>query len=172
MSTVPQTLRKGRNEATIPYALNNFSVAFLQYGYINTSNSLDLQRTALLDVKRDYTLFDYAGELQFGGKYVAHWHRRNSSAFFSPHYNGVQFKSYMINSSGQIVPKNFAQYGFANLQQQAGLISLTNFIGTDTRNIFGKYARNPIFNADRMRNLVLTSPDNVIQSQYRQYRIL
>jgi len=152
MSTVPQALRKGPYEAIIPYALNNFGAAFLQYGYITTNNSLDLQRTALLDVKRDYTLFDYAGEVQFGGKFVAHWHRRYSSAFFSPYYNGVQFKYYMVNSSGAIVPKNFAQYGFANLQQQSGLIFLSNFIGTDTRNVFGKYALNPLFNTDRMRN--------------------
>ncbi len=152
MSTVPQALRKGPYEAIIPYALNNFGAAFLQYGYITTNNSLDLQRTALLDVKRDYDLFDFAGELQFGGKYVAHWHRRYSSAYFSPYYNGVQFKYYMINSDGVVVPKNFAQYGFANLQQLSGLIFLSNFIGTDTRNIFGKYALNPIFNADRMRS--------------------
>ncbi len=152
MRIVPQSLLKGPYEALIPYALNNFGIASIQYGYINTSNSLDFQRTGLLDVKRDYTAFDLAGEVQFGGKYVAHWHRRNSTAFFSPYYNGVQFKNYMVDPNGTVVPKNFAAYGFGNLQMSQGLVFLSNFIGSNTRNVFGLYSLNPLVIADRMRN--------------------
>jgi TonB-dependent receptor len=153
MVAVPSDLRKGPYEAFIPFALNNFSIASTQYGYITTNSSLDLQRTARLDVKRAYTLFDYAGEVKFGGKITAHYHRRYSSAFFSPYYNGVQYKSHMINNDGLVVPKDLAAYGFGTtLQQNAGLIFLTNFIGSDTRAVFGQYALNPLFIADKMRS--------------------
>jgi len=152
MSAVPLSLRKGPYEALIPYALNNFNDAFIQYGYVNTSNSLELQKTALLDVKRDYTFSDFAGEVQFGGKYVSRWHRRYSWSLFSPYYNGVQFKQYMRNPDGSVVPKDFAGKGFGNLQQSQGLIFLSNFIGSNTRNIFGQYLLNPLMIADRMRD--------------------
>jgi TonB-dependent receptor len=152
MSTVPQAIRKGPYEALIPYALNNFSIASIQYANITTNNSLDLQRTARLDVKRAYTIFDYAGEAKFGGKYVARYHRRYSTAFFSPYYNGAQYKSHMLNNDGQVVPKDLAAYGFGPIQQNAGLIFLSNFIGRDTRDVYGQYALNPLFIADKMRS--------------------
>lgn len=152
MGIVPQSLRKGPYEALIPYAYNDFNAASIQYGYIRTNNAMDFQRTAILDVRKDYTILDAAGELQFGAKYVDHWHRRYSSTYFSPYYNGVQFKNYMVDASGNVVPKDFAAYGFANLQQSQGLIFLSNFIGTNTRNVFGQYALNPLMIADRMRN--------------------
>jgi TonB-dependent receptor len=152
MKAVPIEQRKGPYELFIPYAMNNFSYASIQWGDISTNNSLDLQRTARLDVRRAYTLFDYAGEVKFGGKMTAHYHRRYSSAYFSPYYNGVQYKSHMINDDGVVVPKDLAAYGFGTLAQNAGLIFVTNFISGDKRDVFGRYALNPLFIADKMRS--------------------
>jgi TonB-dependent receptor len=152
MKGVPADIRKGPYEALIPYAMNNFSTASIQYAYITTNSSLDLQRTARLDVKRAYTLFDYAGEVKFGGKMTARYHRRASTSFFSPYYNGVQYKSHMLNNDGQVVPKDLAAYGFGPLSQNAGLIFLSNFIAGETRDVFGQYALNPLFIADKMRS--------------------
>lgn len=152
MRGVPVDLRKGPYEALIPFAMNNFNYASVQYAYISTNSSLDLQRTARLDVKRAYTLFDYAGEVKFGGKFTARYHRRYSTSFFSPYYNGVQYKSHMLNNDGQVVPKDLAAYGFGPLSQNAGLIFLTNFIAGESRDVFGQYALNPLFIADKMRS--------------------
>jgi TonB-dependent receptor len=152
MRGVPADIRKGPYEAIIPYAMNNFNYASIQYAYITTNNSLDLQRTARLDLTRAYTLFDYAGEVKFGGKITARYHRRYSSSFFSPYYNGVQYKSHMLNNDGQVVPKDLAAYGFGPLAQNAGLIFLTNFIAAEKRDVFGQYALNPLFISDKMRS--------------------
>ena len=153
MKAVPLDMRKGPYEAFIPYAMNNFNYASLQYAYITTNNSLDMQRTARLDLKHAYTLYDYAGEVKFGGKINAHFHRRYSTSFFSPYYNGVQYKSHMFNNDDQAVPKDLAAYGFGNaLKQNAGLIFVTNFIAGETRDVFGQYALNPLFIADKMRS--------------------
>jgi TonB-dependent receptor len=161
MRLIPTTLRQGPWEAYIPYAVNNFKAASLQYGYIRTLNSIDFQRTALLDVRKDYLAFDLAGQLQFGGKYVAHYHRRYSSSYFSPYYNGVQFKTSMKLADGSIVPKPFAQYGFANLQQDQGLVFSTNFINPGFRDVFNRYALAPMFNADILRNWYALAKDGV-----------
>jgi TonB-dependent receptor len=152
MKTVPVSFRKGPFEALIPYATNNFSASYIKYGHIRTSQSLDFQRTANLDIKKDYTLFDLGGQVQFGGKYTMHFHRRNSSYVFSPYYNGSQTRSAMRLPDGSIVTKDWAAYGFANLQKNAGLILMTNFVTNSKRDIYQKYNLNPVLDGNRIRS--------------------
>lgn len=152
MKPVPVSLRHGPYQAIIPYAVDNFSYAYLTYGNVRTSNNLDFQRTVSVDIKRDYTFSDLSGELKFGGKYNDHYHRRSSKYDFAPYYNGTQAMNSIQLSNGQIVPKPWAAYGFGNLQKVGGLILMTNFIDNSTRNLYGLYSLNPIIDASRIRN--------------------
>lgn len=152
MRTVPVSLRNGPYQALIPYAVDNFSYSYLNYANARTSNNLDYQRTIKIDIKRDYTLSDMSGEFKFGGKYNDHYHRRNSNYVFAPYYNGAQAQNYVLSSNGKIVPKDWAAYGFANLQKAGGLILMTNFIDNSTRNVYGLYSLNPIIDVNRVRD--------------------
>jgi TonB-dependent receptor len=151
MKAVPVSLRKGPYEGLIPYATNNFSNAYIKYGHIRTNQSLDFQRTANLDIKKDYSLFDMSGQLQFGAKYVVHYHRRNSSYVFSPYYNGAQVRDAVMLSDGSVAPKDWAAYGFQNLLRSGGLILMTNFNQNATRSVYSKYLLNPLIDADRVK---------------------
>jgi len=152
MLAVPPSLWQGPYQALIPYSLNNFSDAFLQYGYIRTESNLEFQRTATLDIKRDYLFSDISGEFKFGGKYTDRYHRRDNMMEFSPYYNSAQVLPDMLNSNGQIVAKDWAKYGFGNLQDAGGLVLLTNFLTSGTRNIYGLYNFDPLFDPTLIRN--------------------
>lgn len=156
MRQISPSLYKGPVDAFIPYAMNNFSAAYLQYAYARTSNSLDFQRTALFDAKKDYTFLDLSGQLKLGGKVVDHYHRRVSSYYYAPYYNGSQLQDYVLLADGSIVAKDYAAYGFGNLKLGSSqkLVLLTNFFNGATRNVYGTYALNPIIDA------------NIVQSFY------
>ncbi len=170
MKTVPVSLWHGPYQALIPYAVDNFSYAYLDYANIRTSNNLDFQRTATVDIKRDYSLSSLSGELKFGGKYNGHYHRRKSNYVFAPYYNGAQVMSSMVLPNGSIVPKDWAAYGFANLQKAGGLILMTNFIGSSTRNVYGLYSLNPLIDPNLMRNWYSISINGIDpNSKAREY---
>jgi TonB-dependent receptor len=152
MKTVPASLRQGPFQALIPYAVDNFSYAFLNYANIRKSNSLDFQRTASVDIKRDYNFSDLSGVLKFGGKYTDHYHRKTSDYVFAPYYNGTQVMNSMQLSNGSIVPKDWAAYGFANLKKAGGLILMTNFIENSSRNLYSLYSLNPLIDKNLIRN--------------------
>ncbi len=152
MKTIPVALRKGPYQNLIPYAVDNFNYSYFDYANIRTNNNLDYQRTASLDIKRDYSFSDMSGELKFGGKFNDHYHRRNNNYYFAPYYNGVQETSSMLLPDGSIVPKNWAAYGFGNLKKTGGLILMTNFIDNSTRNVYGLYSLDPLIDPNIMRN--------------------
>src|SRR5690606_5358379 len=70
------------------------------------------------------------------------------------YYNGIGngFYDYVQLDDGKIVPKDYARYGFNDLQVKSNLILLTNFLNSDTRDIYSKYLLNPIIDADRLRD--------------------
>lgn len=155
MLPIPVKYRKGTSyENLVPFALNNFGVAYFTEANVTTSSNLDFEKTLFLDVKRSYNLFNLAGELKFGGKYRSKYHRRNQTSRYGSYYNGIGngFYDYVQLADGSIVPKDFAGYGFSDLKVKSNLILLTNFLNSDTRDIYNKYLLNPIMDADRIRN--------------------
>lgn len=155
MLPIPVKYRKGTSyENLIPYALNNFGEAYFTEANVTTSSNLDFEKTFFLNVKRPYNFFDLAGELKFGGKYRSKYHRRNQTSRYGSYYNGIGngFYDYVQLNDGKIVPKDYARYGFNDLQVKSNLILLTNFLNSDTRDIYSKYLLNPIIDADRLRD--------------------
>ena len=155
MLLIPVKYRKGTSyENLIPYALDNFGNAYFTEEDAATSKNLDFEKTLFLNVKKSYNLFNLAGELKFGGKYRSKYHRRTNTSSYGSYYNGVGngFYDYLKLPDGSIVPKDFAGYGFSDLQVKSNLILLTNFLNPSTRDVYNKYLLNPIIDADRMRN--------------------
>lgn len=154
MTLVPKELRKTKSyEDFVPYALNNFRVAYVNSAYARNSSNLDYEKTLFLDLKKGYNLFDMTGEFKFGGKYRSKYHRRNTYLGSAMYYNGVTFYDCVRSSDGTLAPKDLARYGFSNLQQSsAGLILMTNFLGSSTRNVYNKYLLNPMIDEDRIRS--------------------
>lgn len=153
MLFVPKELRKGTSyEKLIPYALNNFAVAYLNRGEARTTANLDYEKTFFFDAKRNYNLFDMSGELKFGTKYRSKYHRRNSTLSQAMYYNGSGFYTHVKLDDGSVVPKDLDGYGYSNyLRSTANLILLPNFLDGDTRDIFDKYSLNPMISAERIR---------------------
>jgi TonB-dependent receptor len=155
MLAVPVQDRKGTSyQDLIPYALNNFGLAYETEEDALTNSNLDFEKTLSLDIKKSYNFFNLAGEFKFGGKYISTYHRRDENSSYGSYYNGVGngFYNYVKLPNGSVVPKDFAGYGFSNLAISNNLILLTNFINSSTREIFNKYLLNPIEDADIMRN--------------------
>jgi TonB-dependent receptor len=170
MYAIPDDLRRGPYEALIPYAVNNFDYAYLNYGYIRRNNNLDMQKTISFDIKKDYTLFNFGGTVKFGGKYNEQYHRRSGSYDFSPYYNAAQVGDCVVSSDGSIVPKDWGAYGFGNLKTSNGLILMSNFIGRSTRNIYDSYLLNPILDANVVRNWYDISKNGISSSsKVREY---
>jgi TonB-dependent receptor len=164
MKAIPTSLYKGPFEALIPYATNNYSLAYFDWAYPKSHNNIDFARTASVDVKRDYTFDDFSGELQFGGKYYARYHRRNSSSYWTGYYNGTAMQKYTKLADGTIVAKDFAGYGFGDLQLNNGMILMSNFMTNGTRNVYNKYALSPLLDADRLRSWYYLSLNGVSQT--------
>ncbi len=155
MSSVPVDYRKGTSyEKLVPYALNNFGVAYFTNQNVTSRRNLDYEKTVSLDVKKSYNIFDLAGELKFGGKYNSKYHRRYQESRYGSYYNGVGngYYDYVRLSDGSVVRKDLARYGFTDLQIRSNLILLTNFINQNTRDVFNKYLLDPMIDATILRN--------------------
>ena len=151
MRFVPESLRHGPYEALIPYAINNFNLAYFNRTEARTSSNLDFEKTFFLNLKKDYNLFDMSGTVKFGTKYRSKYHRRTATLTQARYYLGTGFYSSVLLPDGSIVPKDAAQYGFQNLQMLSGQILLPNFLSDATRDVYGKYLLNPEIDPNRAR---------------------
>lgn len=155
MYFVPENLRHTTDyEKLIPYALNNFDVAYFNRVESRISSNLDFEKTIFLDAKKAYNVFGFSGEVKFGGKYRSKYHRRKTTLRQGLYYNGIGngFYNDVKLSDGSIVPKDFAAYGYEDLKIESNLILLTNFLDSSTRDLFGQYLLNPLIDADRVRD--------------------
>ena len=152
MRFVPDSLRHGPYEALIPYAINNFGLAYFNRTEVRTSSNLDYEKTFFLNLKKDYNInSDFSGEVKFGFKYRSKYHRRNSTLVQARYYLGTGFYNSVLLPDGTIAPKDFAAYGFQNMKMLSGLILLPNFLSDATREIYGKYLLNPEIDPNRAR---------------------
>ncbi|MDZ7271009.1 MAG: TonB-dependent receptor [candidate division KSB1 bacterium] len=152
MRPVPTSVLHGPPELIIPYALNNFKMAYLYTAYFRGEENHDTERTGFLNISREYTLGSHlSGEIKLGGKYRDRARDRSRSEVFSPYYNEA-FAEY-VDSAGTIVRKNFAGTRFASLEKAGNMILMTNFLDPvpAQRKLFGKYALYPLFNRDAVR---------------------
>ena len=154
MHLVPENQRKSTAyEDLIPYALNNFDVAYFNRTETSISSNLDYEKTFFLDAKKNYNLLGLTGEVKFGAKYRSKYHRRNTSQRQAMYYNGNGFYDYVLNEDGTSSEKDWARYGFNDMDRTSGnLVLLTNFLDNSTRDIYDKYLLNPMLSADKIRN--------------------
>ena len=154
MAVVPPNQRKGPFEVLIPYAANNFDLAYADRAKFRTSSNIDNEKAFFLNLKKDYNIWDMAGELKIGGKYRSKYHRANSSYAEALYYDGTDYSNFVKLDDGTVVPKDFAKYGFGDIRiTGANQILFPNFLGSspETRNIYDKYALNPLILEERLR---------------------
>ncbi|MBN1893560.1 TonB-dependent receptor, partial [bacterium] len=152
MLPVPDSLMHGPPESFIPYALNNFDAASLYTAYFRDEENSDIERTAFLDLSRDYTMGRrLSGTLKLGGKYRDRARERSRSELFSPYYNSA-IPNY-VDSAGTIVEKNYAGTRFEDLSVVGSSILFSNFLDDQpvNRALFGKYDLYPLTNRDALR---------------------
>ena len=174
MSAIPTTALKGPPELLIPYALNNFSKAFLNWGHFYGNRNIDKERTAFADFSKKYTISDLiSDEVKFGGKYRIKNRNKQSSELASPYYIDV-YRKYYRASDGSIQLKDFSGTRFANLTLDGGRILLTNFLNNpEHRSVYNKYDLYPLITKDAIKDWYALNKDGVSTStgQNDEYKI-
>jgi TonB-dependent receptor len=153
MQAIPKDIMKGPPESFIPYALNNFTKAYLNWGYFRTEKNLDKEKTASIDLLKSYNLFEkVSGELKIGGKYRYKNRFKQSGELASSYYTDA-FRGYVKNPDGTVQTKNFAGTAFNNLQLLNGKVLAINFVGSspEHRNVYDKYDLFPMLNRDALK---------------------
>lgn len=137
----------------ISYAVNNFSNANLYWAYFRDQHNFDKERTAFLDIGRQYLLTKkISGELKIGGKYKTKDRSNNRSEDFTPYYLG-RWQPYELLSDGSIQKKDFTGTDFEDWQKAGGLfVPIDQFFSRPmSRSIYGSYSLNPLIDRDRLR---------------------
>ncbi|MGA3288328.1 MAG: TonB-dependent receptor [Bacteroidota bacterium] len=133
-------------EALINYAYNNYSKANIVWANYNSEKNLDKEKTANLDLSKQYTIGNlFSGELKVGGKYRIKNRMKDVSKLTN------QYQIMLFHMTG----KNFDGTRFQDLQLggNGSLVLLPNFLDPTPakRNLYGKYPLNPMVNADALR---------------------
>jgi TonB-dependent receptor len=144
-------------EQLVGYAQNNFTEANLYWTYDRSQHNLDKERTAFLDVARQY-LFgrQISGELKIGGKYKVKDRTNNRTEDFTPYYLG-RWRPYELLPDGTFRAKDFTGTYFegwkAERDATGGLfISIDQFFRDPvSRSIYGSYSLNPLIDRDRLQ---------------------
>jgi TonB-dependent receptor len=154
MRTVPASLYHGPAEGFVDLAYNNFGKSTLSWGFFNNKYNYEKERTAYSDISRKYTIGDMmSGDLKAGGKYKVKNRVKTSYQEFSPYY--TQRYDSVRNANGTVSSKADHYRGtvFENLQMNGSLVLFTNFLDASPRrrDIFERFAMNPLINADAIR---------------------
>jgi TonB-dependent receptor len=153
MASIPDSKKKGPPELLIPYALNNFSKAYLYDAYYRSEKNLEKEKTAFLDLTRDYAFGDnFSGSLKVGGKYRYKTRFKEKSELLASYYLGV-FPAFTVLPDGRIVRKSYEGSPFNPLILDGDRVLVPNFLDPNpaSRSIYGQYLLNPMINRDRLR---------------------
>jgi TonB-dependent receptor len=154
MRSVPPALYKGPAEEWIPYAVNNFTNAFIDHAFDFSQKNLDKENGARLDLLRKYIVSDnISGELKLGGKY------RQTGRFNSPSQSAAEYYLYTPSAytrlpDGTIGAKDLKGTQFENLKLVGTQkISFANFLYSTPpdRMVYGKYDLYPLINVDGLK---------------------
>ena len=157
MRTPPQI--KDHPEQLISYAYNNFRAATLAGAYYTGQDNLEKNKTAFLNLSRNYVIGDlFSGELKIGGKYTSKSRNNNQKQSFSPYYLGY-WQPYERLPDGTLRPKNlsgslfdafFQRYLANHLNNTASFIEFLDS-QPQSRLLFDLYNLNPLINRDKLR---------------------
>jgi len=151
---------KERPEQLIPFALNNYGVAYVNNAYYRSEENLDKERTGFLNIARTYTIGNViSGELKGGGKHKYKDRLKESSELYAPYYLGF-WRDYTRMPDGSLQKKNFRGTWFEPFTvrfDQTGGLSRNPFasdflnVAPDTRDLYSKYTLAPIVNRYALR---------------------
>jgi len=155
MANVPIEDLKGPGELLIPYAYNNFSSAYLDRAYYQTSVNKDRDLTAYLDIEREFNLSDKINLIiKAGGKYRQKERSNDDNRYRAPYWVRQPNKNWLLDD-GSIVPADYSGTSFEELILIGGSnVSLLNFLEEPPKNMGlfdGKYDLNPLINPDLSR---------------------
>ncbi|MFH1213098.1 MAG: TonB-dependent receptor [Candidatus Neomarinimicrobiota bacterium] len=140
-------------EQLIEYAVNDFSSANLYWIYYCSQHNFDKERTAFLDISRQYSFLRiFSGQVKFGGKYKKKDRSNIRSEDFTPYYLD-KYQKYEKLSDGTIQLKDFTGTYFEEWQNLGvSFIPIAQFYSKhNTRDIYDSYSLNPLINRNRMR---------------------
>jgi TonB-dependent receptor len=137
----------------IAYAQNDFSAANLYWVYYRSQHNFDKERTAHLDIARQYIILpQVSGQVKFGGKYKIKDRSNTRSEDFTPYYLG-KYQPYELLPDSTFQQKDFSGTYFEDWQDLNVLfIPITQFYSQlDSRDIYNSYLLDPLIDRNRMR---------------------
>lgn len=140
-------------EQIIPYAVNNLSNANLYWAYFRTQDNFDKERTAFLDIGKQYAFGSFfSGEIKAGGKFKIKNRSNNRTEDFTPYYLGRWMENERL-PDGTFRPKDFTGTPFEEWWKEGGgFISVSHFFSNyEDRNVYGSYRLNPLIERDWLK---------------------
>jgi TonB-dependent receptor len=140
-------------EQLIQYAVNDFSNANLYWAYFRTQDNFDKERTAFLDIGKQFILGNMiSGEIKTGGKFKVKDRSNSRTENFTPYYLG-RWMTHERLPDGTFREKDFTGTYFEEWWREGGgIISVNQFFANySSRDIYGSYLLNPLINRDRFR---------------------
>lgn len=149
----PSPMFRTKPEQLITYAVNNFDNSALYWAYDRDQKNSDKEKTAYLDVARQYRMGPYvSGELKIGGKYKSRERTNLRTENFTPYYLG-RWQAYELLPDGTRRLKDFTGTPFQNWLEQGGeFIALGRFFpSVESRDVYESYSLTPLINRNWMR---------------------
>lgn len=140
-------------EQLISHALNNFSNASLYWAYYRSQRNFDKERTAFLDIAKQYLFSqNISGEIKIGGKYKTKDRSNRRTEDLTPYYLG-RWQRYELLPDGTFREKDFTGTYFEDwLKAGGGFITLDQFFANqESRRVYGSYMLNPLIDGNRLR---------------------
>ena len=143
-------------EQLIPYAVNNFANASLYWAYFRTQDNYDKEKTAFVDVGKQYLFGDViSGEIKIGGKMKIKDRSNLRREDLTPYYLG-KWKTHEKLPDGTIRPKDFTGTYFEAWRQSGSgtFIGINEFFWRpllDARHVEDSYFLNPLIAEPKMR---------------------
>lgn len=141
-------------EQLIPLAVNDFSASSLNWTYYRSQRNSDKERTAFLDIARQYLLSNnISGQIKIGGKYKVRDRSNLRTEDLTPYYLG-RWQRYELLPDGTFRQKDFTGTYFEDWLKTTGggFIPMAEFLSNPTpRNVYGSYSLYPLIDRDRLR---------------------
>lgn len=141
-------------EKLVPLARNDFAQAYQAWGYFREQDNYEKERTAYLNISRDYNITsNISGEIKVGGKYNVKDRTNVTGEDFSPYYLDGRWKADELAPDGTIRPKDFSGSYFEDWYNEGGgFISLDHFFpDAKTRDVYGEYKLTPFMVKERLK---------------------
>jgi TonB-dependent receptor len=146
---------KGPGQLLIPYAYNNFALAYLDRAYFQTSENKDRDLTGYLDIEREFNLSDNINlVVKAGGKYRQKERSNDDNRFRAPYWIKPPNKQWLLDD-GTIIPADYSGTSFEDLVLiGGGNVSMANFLAEPPKSMGlfdSKYDLNPLIDPNLSR---------------------